>query len=126
MLAQTASPADAELGLSARRHRHRMLTPRSEPSARIAANLLNREFTASAPKRKWVTDVTPIWTSEGWLYLAAILDLFSRRVVGWAMAASQDETLVEMALRMALLGRRPQGELLHHSEQGCQYTSRQY
>jgi len=115
-----------ELGLAARRPRHRTRTTRNDPSARVAPNLLNREFTASRPNEKWTGDITAIWTYEGWLYLAVVLDLFSRRVVGWAMAASQDETLVETALRMALLGRHPEAGLLFHSDRGSQYTSDAY
>jgi putative transposase len=76
-----------EMGLSPHRPRHRTSTTRSDPSARIAANLLDRHFMAYRPNEKWTGDITAIWTSEGWLYLATVLDLFSRRVVGWAMAA---------------------------------------
>jgi putative transposase len=112
--------------LVARRPRHRTITTRSDPSARFAPNGLNRDFTAIRPNEKWTGDITAIWTYEGWLYLAAVLDLFSRRVVGWAMAASADEPLVERALRMALLQRRPQAGLLHHTDRGCQYTSTPY
>ncbi len=115
-----------EHGLAARRPRHRTITTRSDPNARVAPNLLDRNFTATRPNEKRGGDITAIWTYEGWLYLAAVLDLFSRRVVGWAMAASQDEALVEMAFRMALLQRRPQARLLHHTDQGCQYTSHAY
>ena len=71
-----------------------------------------------APPEKWVGDITAIWTYEGWLYLAAVLDLFSRRVVGWAMAVSQDEAPVERAFRMAVLQRRPQAGLIFHSDRG--------
>ena len=79
-----------------------------------------------APNRKWVTDVTAIWTQEGWLYLAGVLDLYSRSLVGWAMAAVQDEELVQRALAMARQHRHPQPGLLHHSDRGCQYTSTGY
>lgn len=116
----------SELGLHARRPRHRTRTTRSEASAPVAPNLLQRDFTATHPDEKWVGDITAIWTYEGWLYLAAVLDLFSRRVVGWAMAASQDEALVERAFRMAVRERRPQAGLMFHSDRGCQYTSHQY
>ncbi len=115
-----------ERGLAARRARHRTRTTHSDPSARVACNLLTRDFTASRPNEKWTGDITAIWTYEGWLYLAVVLDLFSRRVVGWAMAANQDETLVETALRMALLGQIPQAGLLFHSDRGSQYTSDAY
>lgn len=92
----------------------------------MAPNRLNREFTATRPNEKWTGDTTAIWTYEGWLYLAVVLDLFSRRVVGWAMAASADESLVEAALRMALLQRHPPAGFLHHTDRGCQYTSTAY
>ena len=115
-----------EMGLSPHRPRQRTLTTRSDPAAQVVANLLDCNFTASRPNEKWTADITAIWTWEGWLYLVAVLDLFSRRVVGWAMAAHQDELLVENALRMALQQRRPQAGLLHHTDRGCQYTSQQY
>src|SRR6266699_5153014 len=107
-----------ELQLAARRPRHRTKTTHSDPSARVAPTRLDRDFTARRPNEKWTGDITAIWTYEGWLYLAAVLDLFSRRVVGWAIAANQDESLVEMAFRMALLQRRPQAGLLYHSDRG--------
>jgi len=91
-----------------------------------APNRLNQDFSAAAPNQKWVSDFTYIETAEGWLYLAVVLDLFSRRVIGWAMRAKMDTELVETALRMALLGRRPPAGLLHHSDQGSQYTSAIY
>ncbi len=115
-----------ELGISARRARHRTRTPRCDPEARVAPNLLKQDFTASRPDEKWTGDITAVWTYEGWLYLAVVLDLFSRRVVGWAMAATQDETLVSTAFRMALLHRRPEPGLLFHSDRGSQYTSQAY
>lgn len=102
------------------------MTTRSELGAHIAPNLLDRHFDAEAPNKKWVADVTFIATREGWLSLAAVLDLFSRAIVGWAMAAIQDEQLVEQALNMALVCRRPHADLLHHSDRGCQYTSQEY
>lgn len=114
------------MGLSPHRPRHRTLTTRSDPAAQIAANVLHRQFLASRPNEKWTSDMTAVWTAEGWLYVAAVLDLFSRKVVGWAMAARQDEQLVENALRMALQQRRPQADLLHHSDRGSQYTSQRY
>lgn len=115
-----------EQGLAARRPRHRTITTHSDASARVAPNCLNRKFTATRPNEKWTGDITAIWTYEGWLYLAVVLDLFSRRVVGWAMGASADEILVERALRMALLQRHPSAGLLHHTDRGSQYTSTAY
>jgi transposase InsO family protein len=91
-----------------------------------APNLLNQNFTATAPNQKWVSDFTYIETYEGWLYLATVLDLFSRKVIGWAMSKSMDTALVKTALRMALLERQPKPGLLHHSDQGSQYTSAAY
>ncbi len=108
-----------------RRKRHPITTQRN-PSATPAPNHLNREFSASAPNRKWVGDFTYIATEEGWLYLAVILDLFSRLVVGWAMSETMDEALVENALHMALVERRPAPGFLHHSDQGSQYTADAY
>jgi len=96
-----------EQGLSASRRHHRTITTKSEPGARVAPNLLDQEFTASRPNEKWTGDITAIWTYEGWLYLAVVLDLYSRRVIGWAMAATQDEALIERAFQMALLARHP-------------------
>ena len=91
-----------------------------------APNLLNQDFSASAPNQKWVSDFTFIATDEGWLYLAVVLDLFSRKVIGWAMSQTMDTAMVVIALRMALLGRQPPAGLLHHSDQGSQYTSTAY
>jgi transposase InsO family protein len=115
-----------QLGLSSRRRPHRTNTTDSQHTDPVAENLLNRDFSALTPNSKWVTDITGVWTAEGWLYLAVVLDLFSRRVVGWAMGAHRDETLVEQALRMAVVDRRPASGLLHHSDRGSQYTSGAY
>jgi putative transposase len=115
-----------EMGLSACRRRHRKITTHSMPGARVAANLLNQELAATRPNEKWTGDITAIWTYEGWLYLAVVLDLYSRRVIGWSMAASQDEALIERAFQMALLGRQPPAGVLFHSDRGSQYTSDAY
>jgi len=115
------------LGISALpERRSKPKTTISDPSARFASNTLNRDFTSVTPNTKWVTDSTAIWTDEGWLYLAVVLDLFSRRIVGWAMAATENEELVELALRMALARRQPPSGLLHHSDRGSEYTSNDY
>ena len=106
-----------------RRGRRRVKTTDSRHSFPVAPNRLNRQFEADAPNRKWVTDITYIPTDQGWLYLAAIVDLFSRRVVGWSMASTMHGSLVRNALRMALADRRPQAGLLHHSDRGSQYAS---
>ena len=115
-----------QLGLSAQTKKRRKPTTQSSLGGRFAANQLNREFTASVPNQKWVTDTTAVETAEGWLYLAVILDLCSRMVVGWAMAATEDGQLVELALRMALATRQPPGGLLHHADRGSEFTSERY
>ena len=114
-------------GLQARRKRRRLPSDQGErPESSIAPNLLDRRFVATAPNQSWVADFTYIWTAEGWLYFAAVLDLFSRRVVGWSMNDQMTAQLVADALLMALWRRgRPQ-ELMHHSDQGSQYTSEQF
>ncbi len=115
-----------EQGLAARiRRRHPHTTVR-EPAHPVADNVLNREFQASAPNERWVGDITYISTQEGWLYLAVILDLYSRRCVGWAMGEHPDEQLAEAALRQALVGRQPPRGLLHHTDRGSTYTSAAY
>jgi putative transposase len=115
-----------EQELFAQRPRHRTITTKSEPGAQVAPNLLQRDFSAEQPNTRWVADTTSIWTAEGWLYLAVVLDLFSRMVVGWSMAATQDATLVIQALQMAITRRRPPAGLLHHSDRGSTYTSESY
>jgi putative transposase len=95
----------------------------ARPEHVLAPNVLNREFAAAAPDRRWVADFTYIWTQEGWLYLAVVLDLYSRRVVGWSMRATMTAELVADALLMAIWRRGWPNELLHHSDQGSQYLS---
>jgi putative transposase len=92
----------------------------------IAGNVLDRQFAAEAPNRKWVADFTYIWTAEGWLYVAVVIDLFSRRVVGWSMSDTMTAQLVTDALVMAIWRRGKPDALLHHSDQGSQYTSEQF
>lgn len=96
------------------------------PTHVIAANLLDRDFTAYAPNQKWAADFTYVWTAEGWLYVAAVMDLYSRRIVGWSMQASMTSQLVIDALTMALHRRGRPREVLHHSDQGSQYASEQF
>jgi transposase InsO family protein len=112
--------------LAAHHTTHRVVTTHADPATTPAGNVLDRAFQADAPNQKWVADVTYIPTGSGWMYLAVVLDLFSRRVVGWAMSGKQDEALVEQALVMAWTHRRPEAGLLHHSDRGCQYTSQAY
>ena len=114
------------LGLSAQPKRSRKPTTKSDPSARFAPNHLNREFIAEQPNTKWVADTKAVETGEGWLFVAVILDLFSRMVVGWAMGAKEDAKLVELALRMAVARRHPAVGLLHHSDRGSEFTSDRY
>jgi putative transposase len=113
-------------GLYARRGGRFMATTKADPSHAVEANLLAREFVANRPNERWVTDITYIWTDEGWCYLAAILDLYSRAVVGWALSTSLSTELPLAALDMAVKRRRPGAGLLHHSDRGCQYTSAEY
>lgn len=100
-----------------------VVTTDSKHEFPIAENLLNREFGATEANVKWASDITYIWTREGWLYLAVVLDLFSRRVVGWCMQQSMDRSIVLNALEMALGQRQPGVGLLHHSDRGSQYAS---
>jgi transposase InsO family protein len=101
-------------------------TTRRKETHRAAPNRLKRDFRADAPDQKWVADITYIPTLEGWLYLAAILDLFSRRIVGWAMSDRMTTELTLRALQMAIRQRRPGPGLIHHSDQGSQYTDGRY
>jgi putative transposase len=102
-------------------------TTRVDPTKVPAPNKLNRDFTAPAPNRKWVTDITYLAVGKDWVYLAVVLDLFSRKVVGWSIGDSLATELVSRALRQAIERRRPVGrQLLHHSDRGCQYTSEAY
>jgi putative transposase len=115
-----------QAGLRAVQKRRRLCTTDSHHSDPVAPNLLQRNFTATAPNRKWLTDITAVWTAEGWLYLAVVLDVYSRLVVGSSMASHREESLVEAALWMALGRRKPVEELMHHSDRGSQYTSLAY
>jgi transposase InsO family protein len=116
-----------ETGITPPRRRRFRKTTDSDHALPVAENLLNRDFSSSAPNRCWVTDITYVWTLEGWLYLAVVLDLFSRRVVGWAMDKTlKAENLTLRSLHMALLGRDPETGLLHHSDRGSQYACKDY
>ena len=108
---------------AARRRRRKPRTTDSQHTQPVAPNLLQRNFTATVPNDKWVADITGIETRQGWLYLAGIVDTYSRYAIGYAMDTRRDETLVETALEMALFSRRPQAGLVHHSDRGSQYTS---
>ena len=113
-------------GLKGRRKRRFRVTTDSRHSNPVAANVLERRFATSAPDTAWVGDITYVWTREGWLYLAALIDLFSRRVVGWAMSDRMTEQLAIDALQMALRARRPASGMVHHSDRGSQYCSHAY
>ncbi len=115
-----------ELGLEGRRKRRFRATTDSRHRFPVAPNLLMRDFEVEAPNTAWVTDITYVATREGWLYLAVILDLFSRRVVGYAMSEQIDRALVLEALRKALVQRPGARDLIHHSDRGSQYASHDY
>jgi putative transposase len=109
--------------------RHKRRAPRTTDSKHahpVAPNLLDRQFIAAVPNKAWLADITYIPTAEGWLYLAVVLDMFSRRVVGWAMRDTMPQDLTLAALQMAISNRRPGPGLLHHSDRGSQYAARAY
>jgi transposase InsO family protein len=95
---------------------------RRSPGCDVPSNFLDRQFAAERPNQKWISDFTYIWTVEGWLYVAAVIDLFSRRVVGWSMSASMTAQLVVDALLMAVWRRGKPDALMHHSDRGSQYA----
>jgi putative transposase len=111
------------LGLFSRVKRKFIATTDSNHTLPVAENILDRDFGADAPNRKWAGDITYIATDEGWLYLAAVMDLYSRRIVGWSMSERIDAGLVEAALKMAVSQRGPQPGLVCHSDRGSQYAS---
>jgi putative transposase len=117
-----------EAGIVAVCPKKRHVYPNAGQESRIAENLLNREFESDRPNQKWVGDITYLWTAAGWMYLAVVLDLFSRKVVGWAVSSNPDARLVLEALNQAVILRHvtPETSLLFHSDQGCQYTSHAY
>ena len=115
-----------EMGITARLPRRFRKTTDSNHHLPVAQNVLARNFEVDGPNQVWVADISYVWTWEGWLYLAVILDLFSRRAVGWSMANHLRAELVLEALHMALGQRLPQGDLLHHSDRGSQYASSAY
>ena len=115
--------AEKLVGRQRRRYRSTTMSEHDQP---IAPNLLDRKFEATRPNEKWVGDTTELTTGEGRLYLAVVVDLFSRFVVGWALSASNNRHLTLKALEMALQHRGPTGELLHHSDQGSTYASEDY
>ena len=112
-----------QIGLFSRIKRKFVLTTDSDHAMTVAENLLNRDFSATSQNQKWVADITYIPTRRGWLYLAVVMDLYSRRIVGWAMSEHIDSALVLSAMNMAISQRRPEAGLLHHSDRGSQYAS---
>ena len=115
-----------QMGLFGRRPKRFRKTTDSDHTKPVAGNLLKRNFDVEQPNQVWVTDITYVWTLEGWLFLAIVIDLFARRVVGWAMAAHMRTQLVLEALGMALGRRLPPAGLMHHSDRGSQYASADY
>jgi putative transposase len=115
-----------QIGLRARRRRRWVRTTESGHSHPIAANLLARNFTVDAPNRVWVADITYLPTKTGWLYLAVVIDLFSRAVIGWSMSRHIDGKLTLDALDSALFHRRPEAGLIAHSDRGTQYAATEY
>lgn len=110
-------------GLKAKMKKAFKITTKSNEKALVAPNLLRQDFTAKEPNQRWVADITYVQTVEGWLYVSAILDLFSRRIVGLAMSERMTTDLVLAALKQAFIQRRPNTHVVHHSDKGCQYTS---
>jgi putative transposase len=113
-------------GLRAKQTKRYKVTTKRNKAHPVAPNLLKRDFEANRPDQKWLTDITYIPTQEGWLYLAAVLDLYSRRIVGWAMSDRMTSDLTIDALKMAICQRQPDLDLIHHSDQGSQYTDGTY
>lgn len=115
-----------ELGLSASPKEKYVVTTDSNHNQKIYPNLVKRQFNVSEPNRIWVTDITYVWTLEGWIYLSTIMDLFSRKIVGWRMAAHMKKELAIQTLNMAIISRQPGKGLIHHSDRGSQYCSIDY
>ncbi len=115
-----------ENGIKVRRNKKFKATTDSNHSFNIAPNLLNRDFSAERPNQKWAGDISYVWTQEGWLYLAVILDLHSRRVIGWAVSSRMKRDLAIRALKMAIALRRPPKGCIHHTDRGSQYCSHDY
>jgi transposase InsO family protein len=115
-----------ENSIQCKQRRRYKVTTMSKHNLPIAENKLNRNFTVLEPNKVWVADITYLWTLEGWLYIAAVVDLFSRRVVGWAMADTMHTELIANALMMAISRRQPASDLMHHSDRGSQYASQCY
>jgi transposase InsO family protein len=113
-------------GLRVKTTKRFRITTNSDHKRPVASNLVQRNFTAAAPDRLWTGDITYIWTAEGWLYLAVVLDVFSRRIVGWSMQKRMTDDLVVTAFKNALVRRRPTPGLIFHSDRGSQYCSKRF
>lgn len=113
-------------GLKAAQKRRFKRTTDSHHDHPIAPNLLDQDFSCEAPNQKWGTDISYIWTREGWLYLAIVLDLYSRRIIGWAVSNRLKKSLATTALSRAITMRQPKPGLIHHSDRGSQYCSHEY
>lgn len=115
-----------ELGLKAKSPQRYKVTTDSRHSFPVAANLLDRKFDVAKPNNVWTADITYVWTSEGWLYLAVVMELFSRQIIGWAMDKRMKKQLALDALAMAYWKRKPEKGLLHHPDRGSQYACNEY
>lgn len=115
-----------EAGVECRQRQRFKATTDSNHQRPVAPNLLERQFDIAEPNRVWVADITAIWTREGWLHLAAVMDLADRQIVGWALEDHMRTELVTSALEMALGRRRPEAGLIHHSDRGSQYAANEY
>jgi putative transposase len=115
-----------EAGMRAKSARRWRATTNSSHRLPVASNTLDRTFTVNEPNRVWAGDISYIWTAEGWLYLAVVLDLYSRAVIGWAMSERLTTDIASQALTMALWRRKPKSGLLHHSDRGVQYAAAEY
>lgn len=113
-------------GIETKRRRRFKITTRSRKSQEVAPNIVNRCFKTEEPNRVWIGDVTYIATRIGWLYLAVMLDLYSRKVIGWSMSDKNNKELVLNALGMAITKRRPRGKVVHHTDRGSLYTTDEY
>ena len=115
-----------EMGLKATQPEKFVVTTDSNHDFNTYPNVLNRQFNVDEPNQVWVADITYIWTIEGWVYLSSIMDLFSRKIVGWSLASHMKKELTIQALNRALISRQPSEGLLHHSDRGSQYSSQDY
>ena len=116
----------AENGIKVKRNKKFKATTDSDHTFSIAPNFLNQDFTADRPNQKWAGDISYIWTREGWLYLAVVIDLYSRRVIGWAVSNRMKKNLAIRALKMAINLRQPPKGCIHHTDRGSQYCSHAY